>query len=510
MIQRMIFASAFFMLMFGFNLSLSANGDPTTQVSALLRSANPAPRTISDIHVIREELRIKPGIYTKVSVRYFLWNASANDYKDIDYAFPIDYQGNGEKYVNSGLMDDMYSESKFLVGWHDNYIKEVSFKANDVPLPFAVSPETIVETADKQTLQGLDQMIVPGELTKEEAELEYICSTIGRKWFYTQFSIAAGETMVLDVDYLLLNSARIFANGQLKREWSHSRFYYDLSPAAHWGNGVTRDIDIEIDISDVSKIYTGDELQELFGYDYPEEVKLPIRFEEQENKLIFRSHNFDFNTAQPIYLNYLNPRALPPLAEWLPYRIPNNKYTMRASKENASYPVSNLVDMDLKTAWAVPWKEGEDITLTIKFDKPLRLGAIAMLGGYHKTAKTYFENCRPGDIEVSVQVLIPEDVFDEKTGNYVDTGKYREDTQEFYSPYDDERKVDGCVETTFDDLMACSIIKQSNIWYRFLVKELTITFRDITSGQKYNDLCATELILLSDEVFLTNRIDKGK
>jgi hypothetical protein len=63
---------------------LFGNGDPTTQLSALYASANPAPRDIVDVQVMSEKLYICPGYYSEVRVEYVLWNNSDKDYIDLE------------------------------------------------------------------------------------------------------------------------------------------------------------------------------------------------------------------------------------------------------------------------------------------------------------------------------------------------------------------------------------------------------------------------------------------
>lgn len=76
-----------------------ANGDPVMQYSSLIGSSNPAPREITDIQILREELYIHPEKYSQIVVKYLLYNGSDKDYTDIDYGFPVDYLGGGEELL---------------------------------------------------------------------------------------------------------------------------------------------------------------------------------------------------------------------------------------------------------------------------------------------------------------------------------------------------------------------------------------------------------------------------
>lgn len=480
------------------------NGDPTTRLSALERSANPAPRTITDIHVIREELSIKLGAYTEVSVRYILWNASAKDYKNIDYAFPIDYQGTGERFVNSGAIPDSYSESTGMLGWHDDYIKDVAFFSNGKWLPFEVSPEIVIAKPDGPVVQDEDELADFGPWSEEEAAIAYAYRTVGRKWFYTQFSVRAGETLVLDVRYSLRNSYDLAAGAHLNKKgwWRISDFYYDMSPAAHWGNGKARDLNIEVDLSGVELLGDGDEAR--YQYHYPEDSQ-SLMFAEENGKLVFRATNFDFSAAQPIHLLYTT-KSLPSLEEWLPYRIGNDRYTVTVSDENASYPASNLTDMDLQIAWAVPWDKEGQLWITVKFREPVCLGAVLLLGGYHKSEKTFYENCRPGGKMIMTANMLYE------TGERPNV-EFAEESTTWSTHFSDNAKVYRPV--TFDNFLDNAACVEMHPWGGgSLVTELTLCIYDgryepyeIVPGSKYNDVCVSELILLDGKVLPHRRID---
>ncbi|NDV57524.1 hypothetical protein [Bacteroides sp. 519] len=486
-LYKCLLAWGTFFFLSGFAHSLYANGDPTTRLSAVSRSANPVPRTITDIHVIKEELRITPGIYTSVSVRYYLWNASDKDYKDIDYSFPVDYQGTGE--VNSPLYSELYSESRYELGWHDDYIKEVNFQANGISLPFEISPETIIRKPAKPLVQDVQEIEEFGAWTEEEEAKVYASHCVGRKWYYTQFSIHAGETMILDVCYSVRNQAVIATYESIRRDWWWSAFNYDLSPAQHWGTGVVQELDVEIDISGVKLLHDDQDYhyQEL----YPNGPS-PEKLTREGDKLVLRARNFDFSKAHPLYFKFQNP-SFPQLDDWLPCRIANHRYTVTVSAENPSYPASNLTDMDLQTTWATTWNPTELPCVTIKFKEPVKLGAVLLLGGYHKNEKTFRENCRPDGIEALATVQIPESI----------------DNKDYYYLVNIPQVSEYTV-TTFDNLPEQALCLQRNIFNNSPVKEITITISQIIRGSKYDDLCISEIILLDDNIYLSNRIGNKK
>jgi len=483
------------LIMLFIHSGMYANGDPITSLSALHRSSNPTPRDIVDIHIVREDLHIKPGVYTTVKVKYMLWNASDKDYNNIDYGFPVDYQGTGDKYVNSPLQGDYYSDSSYMLGWHDDYIINIVFFANGTALPFSVSDETIVEKPDSIFNQNQEDIETYGEWDKEEAELYYNLATVGRRWFYTQFSIKAGETLILEVQYSLRNARDIAAwSGiDISNRMEGGLLHYDLAPAVHWGNGKARDFYVEIDVSEIDDTDN--------RYNLPDDYKRGasgLPFSIKGDKLVYQTRNFNFKNAKPIIFSYRN-KPFPDLAEWMPCRISNDKYVLSVSDENKTYPASNLIDMDLETAWAVPWKKEVGDTITITFKQPTRIGAIIVLGGYHRSKKTFTENHSPSHIVAQFYGM--KQVYNTKEEKY--TNKLIEDIVNWADIWEQPGRKYEIV--TFDNILHHAARYDGTFWQENGYTKIKLWIKDIFPGTKYNDMCISEIILLNDFAFPERR-----
>jgi len=482
-----------------FPFRITANGDPTDELSALNRSANPTPRNITDIHIIREELRIKPGIYSSISVKYILWNASDKDYTDIDYGFPVDYQGTGDKYINSPLIGENYSDARFTMGWHDNYIRNVSFFANGQLLPYEASPETILE---KPVIKQEEDLIRTfGKWSEAENDFYNDLASIGRRWFYTRFSIPAGSTLTLEVNYTLRNShykagfSKTIQISDGTREGCS--LHYDLAPAVYWGNGKARDFTVEIDISDISIAEWGKNTPDDY---YLKSGIYGLPFIQEGNKLLFSTRNFDFKDADPIFMTY-RPNPTPELSEILSHRISNERYTITVSDALSNHPATLLADMDLETAWAAKTKPGrkgmENITgdtITIKFHKPTKLGAIILLGGYHKNKDTYFRNNRPKWIWAILHGM---------GKKYVDGIGWTELIEKEIDIHD-MRILDKNDETYktvyFDNLTEHSMIYERGPGSEEVTK-IEFWIREWYPGTHHDDICVSEIILLDEGIF---------
>lgn len=461
-------------------LAAAANGISVAYVSAIERTANPAPRTITDIRVLRQELRITPGrYYTAVSVRYYLHNSSKNDYRDIDYAFPIDYRGS-DRYPPL-LATPLGWDAILASGWSDDYIREVTFHANGRALPFEISDETTLRTP-RELLH--EDSYAHWESLDERAKIFHgSFYTLSRKWFYTRFTLLAGEQLVLDVDYRLLNNLSLVEGiEELKpMEWGQidGTFHYDLTPARHWGDGTAGEMFIEIDTRQV-------ELSSSNDY--------PLKME---------SRNFHYASARPIELSFIVPPAT--TSEWLSARIDPARYTLSASVELDDYPLSNLSDMEITTAYAARWR-GEPITLTITFDEPITsLGGLMLLPGYQKSEKAFYENARPRSMRMDIQGEdgrwwyegAPQPLYITPVAwNWEDVEAGRVPEQPPYGPVDPEQLLRGA-------------FYYPDAHFTRPAKRITLTIPDVYPGTRYADLCLTELVLLGPGTSVIDRIFRG-
>ncbi|MFV0536423.1 MAG: NADase-type glycan-binding domain-containing protein [Dysgonomonas sp.] len=469
-----------------------ANGDPTDKHSALIGSSNLTPMKIADVQVLSEKLYIRPGKYSQVAVKYVLWNKSDKDYIDIDYGFPIDYEGGGEKYVNSGLTPDYYSESSMAIGWQDNYIKEISFYLDGKALSSKASTEA-VPTKDQLSENQLNSDLIPnrkdfppgkeGQISYEEAYKEGLeayafynnCGSTYRRWFYTQISIKKGEIVTLEVRYAIRNSSITSTYGSKKADYtSNNELLYDLSPASNWGNGTAHDFQVEIDASDIA--ITPDYFE---NSRYPNIQVEGLPFTRNGNIYSYQANSFKFKEAKPIQMKYLLINSLD-IAEYLSQRIPDNEYRISVTSEQSTYPAKNLFDLDFASAW-VAAKKGIGSKIIIDFKKPTLIYGFAMINGYHKNKSTYLENNRIKSIAVHIE-------GEKSWGDNFES-----------SPINDviNLKASNYQPISFDnmrqhpDMYYYDIARHEQ--YKATRIELEIT--DIYPGTKYDDTCLSEIIL---------------
>ena len=490
-----------------------ANGDPTDRISALIGSGNPTPRKITDIQIVSEKLFIRLGYYSEYTVRYVLWNNSDINYTGIDYAFPVDYLGGGEEYVNSGLIDDTYSESSYTIGWHDDYVKSISFRINGDELPYKRSEEVILKMPEKikksdyfpdeASLQKLSES--EKKETLESAQWEYEealkwskIPESSRRWFYTKFSIKAHQAITLEVHYALRNSQTISTYSNPFESQSYCKLSYDFSPAQYWGDGKAWDFLVEIDASELAVIpgYYENEKYISVGSGSPGISVQGLPFKRKDNLYTYNTQNFFFKNATPLTVVYSLINNIP-LPDLLNMRIPNRQYTFSASSEQKNYPLSNLNDMNMATAWIISGQKGMGNKLIIQFKEPTDVSTMILINGYHKNAETYLENNRIQKMDITVKGKINQEYMnnDGKWENRIDD--YEHSLELTCTSNDNFMPISFEHLKQHPDVSSVSITESS--FDKFKVTQIELTISEIYQGTKYDDTCISEIILLGKE-----------
>lgn len=444
-----------------------ANGDPVIHYSSILKAGNPIPRKITDIQIVKENLYIQPdGIYTHVKVEYVLYNKSDKDYTDIDYGFPIDYTGT----TKWGFEGDYYSESLYEIGWSEQNIKNVAFFLDGKYLPNS-SSDTIVDA--------------PRMEYNEEIDSTVLTTGISRKWYYTHLQIKSKKSSKLTVTYSLYNSrstALYLFGGSILNKYFPGRiqFNYDFSPAQHWGDGTIDDFTVKVDLN-MLKSYQDGFKNSITG----------LLFVRNGNVLTFHSNNFQLKKSKPLQISFSHQGQLPSLYELANQRIDNDKFSVKACGENRAYPVSNLTDMNLETAW-VSDKDivGDSIVITMK--KPIYVTDILLYNGYQKSEILWMQNGMLSEIKVDVTWA------DKELNSYkIISNISLEPAKQKYE----------WTELGIDQFKHPMIINLTQIYLlppfwtesnRFdsRIKKIKITFLRTVAGKKYKDICVSELILL--------------
>lgn len=420
------------------------NGMGTYIISAATRSSDPICREIKDITLLSENLNIRLTTgWSHVTVKYILWNNSDKDYIDIDYAFPMDY-ASSDNSLNNKEPD----------------IGNIYFSMDGQSLPYVHSDDKYLE--DVAVSWGSFAMI--------------------RRWYYTKISVKKNSFTTLEVRYSLKNFHICDGDSPAYIDNDSSgcngrSFLYDFSPASSWGDGIIRDFYVEVDAQalylsgDIPSDYSIENNREN---DYPLFMVKGLDFVQEGGRFVYKTRNYDLHKTNSLSIAYttFNLSSLDMITK---YRIPNDMYTVTASSGQKKYPLSNLTDINLETAW-VPVKDvGDWVEFTFK--KPIRgLAGYTIVNGYHKNEDTYTQNNRVK--KYKIEILQPEREWQ---------------TMEWNDEFEDRPYKPMYFENLF-----------SNYGYRdffdsydgsYPVQKIRFTIEEVYPGSKYNDTCISEIIL---------------
>ncbi len=465
---------------------IRANGDPVIAYSANIRSCNPVPLKVSEVQVVREDLNIRVRIpYTEVSVVYRLKNSSATPIH-VDYGFPVDY-GEDKDSAPGTFTTDEWSASLAEAGVRGRAVRDVHFRLDGRELTWTHADEIV----------KLDESYVDEE-TGETVELK--CN---RLWTYTVLDIPAGATVTLEVDYAVLCNwstglGSLNASPLSRYFPSDGNFYYDFTPAQHWGNGKAGELAVKVDCSGLPDAF--------FNEDSPSVAEGWMK---RKGKVwTVNEKNLDFATAGPLsvyfYKDYSDEdRLFPSWGDPLKdCAVPSAEYRLSVSASQDSYPASNLQDGDLATAWVAPG-DGVGSTVEIVFPQPRRVSDIALWNGYHKSASLWSANSRIKRIRMEItRADGHQDSWE------TDLTQWEWDSH-YFTLYDSRIPRFGAVSllsvTNLDrDIYGRELgaDEEGNIQYDKVsadaekVTGIRLTVLETTPGTRYKDLCLSELVVL--------------
>lgn len=391
--------------------------------------------TYPDINIIKEDLNIKiVDDYSYVNVRYQLKNNSYDNSK-ITYGFPVDYR-----------RDDLHYD--FV--WLDEYVTEIEFYLNSKPLEIKHQVDyTITKT--------------------ESFFYENAFDEVRRSWYVVDFEIPIDSTVTLIVKYKIKNGFE---------DWGYSKsffpvlnnryFIYDFSPAKNWGDGNITEFNITIDAQDIINKegeinISGMELTENSGI-YSASIK---KFDLDKAPDLTISYNYDNFKLSQFIKQYLLPR--------------NYIKAIKASSDLLSaHSAKNMFDLDFNTNWTSSGKNnGIGEKIEIKLNKsPLSL--IGLINGNMIDSNSYYDYSRAKKVRIDLEIV-----------DYRDSTKTVTKTEEMQL---DDIKYSKINNDNFAKMVS-TIADYGDGFTQ--VNKITITILDVYKGNKYPNICITEILLLA-------------
>lgn len=387
------------------------------------------------VSIVKEDLYIKVvEDYSYVNVTYKLKNESYES-SNITYGFPVDYR-----------RDDLHYD--FV--WLDEYVPEIEFYLNSKPLEIKHQVDYTVREA-------------------KSFFYENSFDEVRRSWYVVDFEIPKDSTVTLMVKYKIKNAFEDWANTKnFFINYSYRYFIYDFSPANNWGDGKITAFNITIDAQDILNKdgeinISGIELTENSGI-YSASIK---KFDLDKAPDMVISYNCNNFKLSKYIKQYLLPRNY----------IKEIKASSNLSPEHSD---KNMFDFDFNTTWVSRGKNnGIGEKIEIKLNKsPLSL--IGLINGNMKDSNSYYDYSRVKKVRIDLECV-----------DYRDSTKTIKETNEIQL---DDIKYSKINNDNFVKMV--SIIRDYGDGLT-QIKKITITILDVYKGNKYPNICITEILLLA-------------
>jgi hypothetical protein len=388
-----------------------------------------------DINIIKEDLNIKiVDDYSYVNVCYKLKNNSYENNK-ITYGFPVDFR-----------RDDLHYD--FV--WLDEYVPEIEFYLNNKSLEIKHQVDYSISEVKSLFYKN----------TNDE---------VRRSWYIVDFEIPKDSTVTLMVKYKIKNGYE---------DWGYSKnffpvlndryFIYDFSPAKNWGDGSITEFNITIDAQDIINKegeinISGIELTENSGI-YSASIK-----------------KFDLDKAPDMVISY-NCNNFK-LSQYIKqYLLPRNYIKEIKSSSNLSpeHSDKNMFDFDFNTTWVSRGKNnGIGEKIEIKLNKS-PLSSIGLINGNMIDSNSYYDYSRAKKVRIDLEIV-----------DYRDSTKTVTKTEEMQL---DDIKYSKINNDNFAKMVS-TIADYGDGFTQ--VNKITITILDVYKGNKYPNICITEILLLA-------------
>lgn len=345
-------------LLIGICISIFANGGPTEYVG-IKSTGSISLSNVKDVSLIKEDLNITPEKEeVNVQVTYYL--KSNREIKNVKFGFPFKINDNSSPVKNSSNDHDSF------MGWiNTQWIKDYSVTFNNKN----------IKSFLKKNLNKINNTI----------------------WKLSKLTFQKGLN-VLKIQYKIKPLYWYEASPTMPHVLSDPSFNYNFKPAAGWGNGTVREINITLNLSKIN--IPGMEIY-FSGLMKTSTKKNNIYTLKLSNVNLNKIKDIDFSyTFNDIYSKFR-------------YSLFNRKTKALVKKIEAAnslgkkYSVDKLVDGKLNTAWVEgDPDDGIGKWIEIHFDDSKGIRhlpkSIAIVNGYYKSERLYYANRRLKSIKLVV------------------------------------------------------------------------------------------------------------
>ena len=374
-----------------------------------------------------------------VSVDYELLNRGSSD--SVTFGFPVDV---------------VAPDSVSLPNGYD-YVLGNSFR--DFEVKDGIDRVAITEVVDKP-------LPVRDRPPNIDPKLQLI-----RRWSMMTLKFERGERKELHVNYKVRCTARDKGfEGDIDWMFGRRSFFYTFRPAATWGNGRVKNLNIELDI------------HWLREHDVPVANVAPKGGSEENGRITWRFRNADLSKVDDLTCSY-DPSA--PYLDAIVKRNlidPKRVKSIRASsvlppEGLTHYDEAAMLDKDLRTAW-VDGAVGSGIGERIRFEpNDAYVTDIAILNGYVVDESRYSANARIKKLRVELEFSRAGDLHGKHFVKEVDLPDRPYKT---FNPHYPISSADWILQYPQGEER---------------IRKVTLTILDTYPGRQYEDTAITELYI---------------
>lgn len=327
-----------------------ANGGPI-DLGHLRKTGNIRLLRNADVSLLKEDLKLKLiGDYTEIEVEYILQNNGKM--QDIQYGFPVDAYAANWCYCPG--FPPFHEEGNNFVEYFKIKLKKQELNVSHWVIDSVYSARSVY---------------LKGSYTDDESY------TIARKWYATTIRFQANEIKTLQVSYKLKNTVRDYVGGfHFVDNYADRHFTYHLTPSSNWGDGIVKDFNLTIDMTNLASLKT----------EYS--IKGIASLKNNNHIHIYKTQNYDLKKSDRIDIHY-NYNHVKQSAFIQKYQIPKNFITSIRCSSN-DIDAKNLIDDQPHTTWT--GKVGDWIEISFRkvkaeYDKNYNIipqGIFALNGNY--------------------------------------------------------------------------------------------------------------------------------
>lgn len=319
-------------------------------------------------------------------------------------------------------------------------------------------------SVDNFSMYDGDNKLDYSVLTGDKALVEYYYERTDN--YVSSLHFMEGETKKLTIEYSVTPEYLDWSTSKSPfPRYGDKYFSYDLAPAANWGDGIIDNFQLVLDVSEILE-KGGSVIETTFnGLDLT------------QNTSVYKVENFDIISNSKLSFRYeVSDYLLNQFIDSHNALAKVYKISSSSTLDTEKYGLMNMFDNDLKTCWA-EGSEGLGVGdwIEVEFSEPVNIFGVLFTNGLYEDKTSYYDNSRIKFL--SIEALLYDSV------NGYTNAVYKNN----YEVYEYDNVIPN-LYTSVSEMQYCTS----------LVKSFKIIIEDAYAGDKYEDLCISEMLILSD------------